>query len=146
MKRLKKQSLKQVRKLALELGRKALKRDLIIGLVGPLGSGKTTFTKSLAKVLGITRVTSPTFIILSRYLRHPRSFYHLDFYRLNKLGQLDVLGLDEIINSKNRTVVIEWIDKFPGLKKGCDIIIKFKINPDHTRDVTIHPQTKNFVY
>jgi tRNA threonylcarbamoyladenosine biosynthesis protein TsaE len=53
----------------------------VITLEGDLGAGKTTFTKSFAKGLGVERnVNSPTFTILKQYVgRLP--FNHLDVYR-----------------------------------------------------------------
>ena len=40
----------------------------VIELVGDVGAGKTTFTKGLAKGLGIERnVNSPTFTIIKEY-------------------------------------------------------------------------------
>lgn len=137
MKKLKNQTLEQVQKLARGLGVKARKKDMVIGLIGPLGSGKTTFTKSFAKALGFGKITSPTFIVMASYRKGKISFYHLDFYRLSKFNQLRAIGLSELLAAKNRKMVIEWIDKFPKLKKSCDYIIKFKINKNGTRDVTI---------
>lgn len=76
-----------------------------ITLEGDLGAGKTTFTKALAKGLGITRtVNSPTFTILKQYEgRLPLN--HLDVYRL---GESDEdLGWDELFYGESVTVV-EW--------------------------------------
>ncbi|MBS7344866.1 MAG: tRNA (adenosine(37)-N6)-threonylcarbamoyltransferase complex ATPase subunit type 1 TsaE [Caryophanon sp.] len=77
----------------------------VITLEGDLGAGKTTFTKSLAKGLGITRtVSSPTFTILKQYEgRLPLN--HLDVYRL---GESDEdLGWDELFYGEAVSVV-EW--------------------------------------
>ncbi|MFH1170859.1 MAG: tRNA (adenosine(37)-N6)-threonylcarbamoyltransferase complex ATPase subunit type 1 TsaE [Candidatus Vogelbacteria bacterium] len=44
------------------------KKATLVALQGDLGSGKTTFTQAVARVLGITgRVTSPTFVIMKTY-------------------------------------------------------------------------------
>ena len=46
----------------------ALQKGDVLTLAGDLGAGKTTFTKGLAKGLGITRtVNSPTFTIIKEY-------------------------------------------------------------------------------
>ena len=40
----------------------------VVGLYGNLGSGKTTFVQSIAKILGIKEhITSPTFVIMKNY-------------------------------------------------------------------------------
>ena len=45
-----------------------LKPGDVIALIGDLGTGKTTLTKSIAEGLGITEViTSPTFTIVQEY-------------------------------------------------------------------------------
>ena len=77
----------------------------VITLEGDLGAGKTTFTKSFAKGLGVTRnVNSPTFTILKQYEgRLP--FNHLDVYRLADSDE--DLGWDEIFYGEAVTV-IEW--------------------------------------
>ena len=77
----------------------------VIKLEGDLGAGKTTFTKSFAKGLGVTRnVNSPTFTILKQYEgRLP--FNHLDVYRLADSDE--DLGWDEIFYGEAVTV-IEW--------------------------------------
>ncbi|WP_075620366.1 tRNA (adenosine(37)-N6)-threonylcarbamoyltransferase complex ATPase subunit type 1 TsaE [Paenisporosarcina indica] len=77
----------------------------VITLEGDLGAGKTTFTKSFAKGLGVTRnVNSPTFTILKQYEgRLP--FNHLDVYRLADSDE--DLGWDELFYGEAVTV-IEW--------------------------------------
>ncbi|MDP4000997.1 MAG: tRNA (adenosine(37)-N6)-threonylcarbamoyltransferase complex ATPase subunit type 1 TsaE [bacterium] len=130
-------SLTGLKKLASKLGVKYKSKNLVIGLVGELGSGKTTFTKNFAKAFNIKKIKSPTFIILASYILPRKNFYHLDFYRLKHLSELEVVGLNELLTEKNRTILIEWVDKFPKILKQCDLIIKFEIVNKQTRNVTI---------
>ena len=58
-------------------------KDVIL-LDGDLGAGKTTFTKGLAKGLGIKRnIKSPTFTIIREYQGGRLPLYHMDIYRLD---------------------------------------------------------------
>lgn len=76
-----------------------------ITLEGDLGAGKTTFTKALAKGLGVKRtVSSPTFTIIKQYEgRLP--FNHLDVYRLAESDE--DLGWDELFYG-DAVSVVEW--------------------------------------
>lgn len=77
----------------------------VITLEGDLGAGKTTFTKGIAKGLGITKtVNSPTFTIIKEYQGN-LPLYHMDVYRL-KDSEED-LGFDEYFEGDGVTVV-EW--------------------------------------
>ncbi|WP_214858524.1 tRNA (adenosine(37)-N6)-threonylcarbamoyltransferase complex ATPase subunit type 1 TsaE [Exiguobacterium acetylicum] len=97
-------SLEETTALALELGRRA-EAGMVITLDGDLGAGKTTFTQSFAKGLGVTRhVNSPTFTIMKVYTgRLP--LYHMDVYRLEGSG--DDIGLEEYLNGEG-VAVVEW--------------------------------------
>ena len=90
--------------LAKQLASKLKKGD-VVTLTGDLGAGKTTFTKGLAKGLGVTRnVNSPTFTILKEYEGH-LPFYHMDAYRIE--NEFEELGLDGYFDGSGVTVV-EW--------------------------------------
>lgn len=66
-----------------------LKGGEVILLSGDLGAGKTTFTKGLAKALGIDdEVTSPTFTILNVYEDGRLKLNHLDMYRVESADEL----------------------------------------------------------
>ena len=86
------------------LGTLLQKNDVLI-LSGELGAGKTTFTKGLAKGLGIRQmIKSPTYTIVREYEgRIP--LYHLDVYRIE--GDADSIDLDEFLVGGGVTV-IEW--------------------------------------
>ena len=80
--------------------------DLIV-LTGPLGAGKTTFTRGLAEGLGVRGpVQSPTFVIARTHpsLVGGAPLVHVDAYRLGSSAELDDLGLD----LERSVVVIEW--------------------------------------
>lgn len=86
------------------LGTLLQKNDVLI-LSGELGAGKTTFTKGLAKGLGIRQmIKSPTYTIVREYEgRLP--LYHMDVYRIE--GDADSIDLDEFLFGGGVTV-IEW--------------------------------------
>ena len=80
--------------------------DLLL-VNGPLGAGKTVLAQGVGEGLGVTGVTSPTFVI-SRVHKATIPFIHVDAYRLvdseNPNLYLDDLDLD-IANS---ITLIEW--------------------------------------
>jgi len=85
----------------------SLKPNDVILLDGDLGAGKTTFTKGLAKGLGIKRyVKSPTFTIIHEYREGRMPLFHMDVYRLEDGGG-DDLGWDEYFYGDGVSV-IEW--------------------------------------
>jgi tRNA threonylcarbamoyladenosine biosynthesis protein TsaE len=90
-----------------------VKPGTIIALVGDLGAGKTTFTKGLARALGVneTSVTSPTYLLQQDYLTD-RGFllHHFDVYRLDDPDEFEALGVGETFDSGGVSIV-EWADK-----------------------------------
>lgn len=94
--------------LGLRIGKQCRAGDLIL-LNGPLGAGKTVLVQGIGQALGITDVTSPTFII-SRIHKGVLTLIHVDAYRLleggNAAGYLDDLDLDTA--REDAVMVIEW--------------------------------------
>ena len=92
----------------MRIGARCRAGDLIL-LNGPLGAGKTVLVQGIGEALGITDVTSPTFVI-SRIHKAPLSLIHVDAYRLleggNAAAYLDDLDLDTA--GENAVTVIEW--------------------------------------
>lgn len=97
--------------LAEQLGRLLQPGD-VIALVGELGSGKTLFSRGLARGLGVPEtfyITSPTFAIVNEYPGRI-SFYHLDLYRVSGRAELAELGLEDILYGGG-AVAIEWAER-----------------------------------
>ncbi|MFI3229738.1 MAG: tRNA (adenosine(37)-N6)-threonylcarbamoyltransferase complex ATPase subunit type 1 TsaE [Bacillota bacterium] len=102
-------------KIAAELA-STLKGGEVILLNGDLGAGKTTFTKGLAKALGIARnVSSPTFTIIKEYGGGRLFLYHIDMYRIEDCTELEELGIEDVFRN-DAVTVIEWnkLDKIDG--------------------------------
>jgi tRNA threonylcarbamoyladenosine biosynthesis protein TsaE len=88
------------------------KTPIIYSLTGDLGSGKTTFTKLCAEILGVKQsVNSPTFIIHSEYDFDSGKLHHIDLYRINNINEFKELNLHSTIKKGNH-IFIEWADKF----------------------------------
>jgi len=104
------------RRLGEAMGRMARLGD-VIGLVGPLGAGKTEMVKGIAQGMGIgeTVVTSPTFVLMQIY-DGKIPLYHIDLYRWAG----DDVGLDDAIFGDG-VVVIEWADRSRDLS-GRDLL------------------------
>ncbi len=82
--------------------------DLLL-LDGPLGAGKTTFVRGLARGVGSeAHVASPTFQLVRVYPGRI-ALAHVDLYRLEAPAELRDLGLEELLDEG--AVVVEWGDR-----------------------------------
>jgi tRNA threonylcarbamoyladenosine biosynthesis protein TsaE len=116
------ENLQETKAFGLELA-KTLKPGDIIALIGDLGTGKTTLTKSIAEGLGITEmITSPTFTILHEYHEGKLPLYHFDVYRINDVEEMFELGYEEYFFGQG-VCVIEWADLIMEIiPKGATLI------------------------
>ncbi len=109
---------------------RTLKGGEVILLIGELGAGKTTFTRALARALGIKeKIKSPTFVLMHIHkIVHSTLKYlvHCDAYRVNAQS-LQEVGLMDWIGRPDTIVVVEWGEKIKPLLKGRQYqVIKFK--------------------
>lgn len=84
---------------------------LVVGLIGPLGAGKTRFVRATATALGAdpSSVNSPTFVLIQEYLgRIP--VFHFDTYRLRDVRAFADLGAEEYF-SGDGICFVEWADR-----------------------------------
>lgn len=118
-----------------------LKGGEVIGLIGELGAGKTTFTKAIAKTLEISKhLTSPTFVLMKIYKtsgNQIKNLIHIDAYRLKTAGDLLAIGAEEYLERPDTITIIEWADRIKDIlpkktklikitTQGKNRIIKFK--------------------
>ena len=118
--------------------------NMVICLMGDLGSGKTVFTKGFAQALAIKEeVTSPTFTIIKEYTSGEMPLYHMDVYRLD--GKVEGLGIEEYYNKKGITI-IEWADLIPDYlpEKRLDIKIKSSSEDEDKRIITLIPHGRKY--
>jgi tRNA threonylcarbamoyladenosine biosynthesis protein TsaE len=103
----------ETRALAGRLARLCGPGDLVL-LLGDLGAGKTAFAQGFAAALGVAGpVTSPTFALMRQYHCGPSSpvatLIHADVYRTGSVGEVDDLGLAELLE-EDAVAVVEWGD------------------------------------
>ena len=100
----------------------------VIELIGDVGTGKTTFTRGLARGLGVKEpITSPSFTISKSYaLKNGGRLIHYDFYRLNDPGIMQDDLAENLKDNKN-IIVIEWGESIKSLlpKKHTTIEISY---------------------
>ncbi len=88
----------------------------VLTLTGDLGAGKTHFVQGLAHGLGFPgEVSSPTFAIIQEYHGGRLPLFHIDFYRLETLEEVEALGIEEEYLQTRGITAIEWAEKFPQI-------------------------------
>lgn len=103
---------------------KSLAPGSTIALIGPLGAGKTTLTKAIAKGLGVTEtITSPTFTVVCEYETGRLPLYHFDVYRVNDEDELFELGFEEYFH-KGGVCLVEWADLVMDLLPEDTIVLR----------------------
>jgi len=121
------------REATVELGRRLageLHSGDFVGLVGQLGSGKTTLVGGLVEALGATNpATSPTYTLANVYETEP-PVYHVDLYRLETVDDLESVGYWDYVSSEQGMLVVEWLDRIPEAWPGEGIVIYLEHQPE----------------
>ena len=83
----------------------------VVAYRGDLGTGKTAFTRGLARGLGYTgRVTSPTFTIVNEYEGGRLPLFHFDMYRLEGAEDLFDIGWEDYLD-RGGVCAVEWSEQ-----------------------------------
>ncbi len=121
--------------LAALLARRARRGD-VIGLRGPLGSGKTSFARAFVRALGTggEEVPSPTFTLVEVYAFDDRpAVWHFDLYRLQEAEEAWELGIEEAF--ADGVALIEWPERLGRLMPAERLDVTFAPGPAATARV-----------
>ena len=132
-----------IRPIALDLLER-LKTGSIVVLVGEMGAGKTTFTQSVLRAMGIEDLEgSPTYSLINEYVSpYFGKVYHMDLYRLNSLDEALDIGIEELLY-QNVICFIEWPEKIKELLPDNTIWVYLRADEDLSRIITIKDENKS---
>src|SRR6056297_1152506 len=123
------------RALAMPMAEASSRAPLVVHLAGPLGAGKTTLVRGLLRGLAYEgRVRSPTFTLLEPYELPPCDVLHLDLYRLADPGELDYLGLLDMLGP-GCAAVVEWAERGGDRLPGPDLRLALDYHGEGRRAV-----------
>ncbi len=115
----------------------SLRDGQLVSLVGPLGSGKTTLTKGIARGLLITDVVvSPSYVLAREYAGR-LALHHVDAYRVSSLDELAEAGLDAELPPDRGVTVVEWPERIDGLVEASNVLVYIELLEDGSRRVTL---------
>ncbi len=127
----------KTQEIGVRIGELAQAGDVFF-LVGELGVGKTCLTQGIAWGLGIKDYAlSPSFVIV-RELAGRLKLYHIDLFRLDRLAEIDDLGLDDYLYWDG-VCVVEWAEKGLPLLPTEYLWIEIKFLDDTQRSLRFQP-------
>jgi tRNA threonylcarbamoyladenosine biosynthesis protein TsaE len=110
----------------------------VVGLIGPLGAGKTHLVRAVAEGLGLRdarAISSPTFGLIHEY-RARMPIYHFDAYRLNSAAEFQDLGAHEYFEG-NGVCLIEWADRVSACLPEERLDVRLEIRGETSRRATV---------
>ncbi len=133
-------NVKETKKIATDLARKIIKtkKGAVIALEGELGAGKTVFVKGFVKALGVkSKIKSPTFVLMKKYVSRGTNLYHLDCYRVKDEKDLRIPELNEILEASHNIVMIEWAERVRKILPKKHITVHIDHISENERKITI---------
>jgi len=126
----------EMEEIGLDLA-ESLEEGALVSLVGPLGSGKTTLTKGIAKGLLITDIVVSPSYLLARTYRGRTVLHHIDAYRISSLKEFSEVGLDVYLPPETGISVVEWPERIEGLVEISDCVVRIELLDEGNRRVHI---------
>ncbi len=109
-------SVAQTEQIGTRLG-SLLQASDVLCLSGELGAGKTALARGVVAGWGaLEPATSPTFVLIHEHqrARDAMRLQHIDAYRLERLEDAALLGLEDIF-ANGSAVIIEWAERVQQL-------------------------------
>ena len=110
----------------------------IVAFFAPMGAGKTTIIKEIARQLKVVdNVTSPTFALVNQYItENGEIINHFDFYRIEKIEEVYDLGYEEYFFGGD-LCLIEWSEKIGHLIPEDALIVRIEPHPEKREGRTV---------
>ncbi|MCJ7533064.1 MAG: tRNA (adenosine(37)-N6)-threonylcarbamoyltransferase complex ATPase subunit type 1 TsaE [Anaerolineales bacterium] len=136
-------SAEQTRRVGMRLGG-LLKIGDVVGLIGELGSGKTTLVQGMAAGWGsLDPVSSPTYVLVNVYRQlDGKRLYHLDAYRLG--SALEAIDLDLDFMLATGPLVVEWAERVQEALPDEGLKVTLAYIDDVRRNLTFSAQGRRF--
>ena len=115
--------------LAVAIGKHLKPGDCLL-LQGPIGSGKTHFSRHLIQSLLDQHedVPSPTFTLVQTYDTAVGEIWHADLYRLTSVDEVEELGLVEAFDTA--ICLVEWPEKLGPNAPETALHMTFASDPE----------------
>ena len=126
----------EMEEIGIDLASK-LADGFLVSLIGPLGAGKTTLTKGIAKGLLITDVVVSPSYVLAREYQGKLTLHHIDAYRVSSIDELAEVGLDALLPPESGVSVVEWPERIDGLVEISNILVSIEYLDDGARQISI---------
>lgn len=125
----------ETEKIGEKLGKQLSPGD-VIAFYGDLGTGKTAFTRGLARGLKIhSPITSPTYTIVNEYTEGRLPLFHFDMYRLHSSEELFDIGWDDYL-ARGGVCAVEWSENVADAIQASFVVSILRVG-DNVREITI---------
>lgn len=139
-------SVTDTERIGAALGAALDRRDLVC-LAGDLGAGKTALARGIGRGWGaLEPVNSPTFVLMHEHQRQRDQLrlIHLDCYRLERLLDASVIGLEDLLQGED-ILLMEWPERVAVLLPPDRLWIELETVDDETRQLTFYPTGAHYL-
>ncbi|MBI3872257.1 MAG: tRNA (adenosine(37)-N6)-threonylcarbamoyltransferase complex ATPase subunit type 1 TsaE [candidate division Zixibacteria bacterium] len=128
-------SVAETEALAVEFSR-TLQSGAWVGLIGPLGAGKSVFARAVGRAVGVRgEMPSPTYTLMTVHTgRCP--VYHMDMYRISSDAELEFAGILPYFSGPG-ICLVEWAERVRSAWPPAGWIVTIAITRDSDRSIEI---------